>query len=172
MFGVKKTVFEKVAMGNSTYYTVPAVMVNLLPLLKELEMYGIRRINVISDSPVSQYRNKGMFWLVKNFCEDFNTTVEWIYLESSHGKGIPDGIGATVKKAFGNLMLSNPSVSMYSVEDLLKNGLQENVPSIGLYTYDEEDIIKFQNAIPKLKPMKGTMKLHKTEYILQQQEVT
>ena len=67
-------------------------------------------------------------------------------------------------------MLSNPSVAMYSVEDLLKNVLQEAVPSIVLYIYEEEDIIKFQNAIPKLKPIKGTMK---TEYILlQQQEVT
>ena len=42
-------------------------------------------------------------------------------------------------------MLSNPSVPMYSIEDLLKNGLQEAVPSIGLYTYEEEDK-KFRNA--------------------------
>ena len=38
-------------------------------------------------------------------------------------------------------------------------------------TYEEEDIMKFWDAIPKLKPMKGIMKLHKIEYILQQQEV-
>ena len=109
---------------------------------------------------------------MKTFCEEFNITVRWIYVESGHGKGIPDGIGAIVKKAFENLMLSNPSVAMYSVEDLLKNVLQEAVSSIGLYIYEEEDIIKFQNAIPKLKPIKETMKLHETEYILQQQEVT
>ena len=110
---------------------------------------------------------------MKTFCEEFNITVRWIYVESGHGKGIPDGIGAIVKKAFENLMLSNPSVAMYSIEDLLKNVLQEAVSSIGLYIYEEEeDIIKFQNAIPKLKPIKGTMKLHETEYILQQQEVT
>ena len=54
----------------------------------------------------------------------------------------------------------------------MKNNPRENVPSIGLYTYEEEDIIKFQNPIPKLKPMKGTMKLHEIEHILQQQEVT
>ena len=53
----------------------------------------------------------------------------------------------------------------------MKNGLQENVPSIGLYTYEEEDITKFENAIPKLKLMKGIMKLHEIEYILQQQEL-
>ena len=69
-------------------------------------------------------------------------------------------------------MLSNPSVPTYTVEDLLKNGLREAVPSIALYTYEEEDIIKFRNSITKLRPMKGTMKLHEIEYILQQQEVT
>ena len=58
---------------------------------------------------------------------------------------IPDSIGAAVKKAIENLMLSNPSVPMYYIEDLLKNGLQEAVPSIGLYTYEEEDK-KFRNA--------------------------
>lgn len=125
-----------------------------------------------SDSPTSQYRNKGMFWLIKTFCKEFGISVKWIYLESGHGKGIPDGIGATVKKAIENLMLSNPSVPMYTVDDLLKNGLEEAIPSIGLYTYQEVDIIKFRNAIPKLKPMKGTMKLHEVQYILGQQEVT
>ena len=138
-------------------------MASLLPLLNELEMY----VNVISGSPPSQYRNKGLFWLLKSFSEEFNITVKWIYLESGHGKGIPDVIGATVKKAIENLMLSNPSLPMYSVEDLLKNGLQEAVPSIGLYTYEDEHI-KFRNAILKLKPMKRTMKLHEIGCILQQ----
>ena len=134
-------------MGNSTNHALPAVMASLLPLLKELEMSGIKHVSVISDSSTSQYLNKGTFWLVKTFCEEFNITVKWIYLESGHGKGILDGISATVKKAIENLMLLNPSVPMYSVEDFLKNGLQEAVPSIGLYNYEEEDI-KFRNAIP------------------------
>ena len=54
----------------------------------------------------------------------------------------------------------------------MKNGLQEAVSFIGLYTYKEEDIIKFKNFFPKLKPMKGTIKLRETEYIPQQQEIT
>ena len=49
----EKDQFLKVAMGNSTNYTAPAVMVSFLPLLKELEMYRIKQINVISDSPTS-----------------------------------------------------------------------------------------------------------------------
>ena len=139
----EKDHFSKAAMGNSTNHRAPTLMASLLPLLKELEISGIKHVNVISDPPTSQYRNKEMFWLLKTFCKEFNITVKWIYLESSHQKCIADGISATVKKALKNLMHSNQSVPMYSVEDLPKNGLQEAVPSIGLYTYEEEDIMKF-----------------------------
>ena len=125
--------YSKVAMGVSTNHTAPALMASLLPLLKELRDSGIRHLNVITDSPTSQYRNKGMFWLVKVFCEEFGIPLKWVYLESGHGKAIPDGIGATV--AIENLMLMKPSVPMYSVSDLLENGLEEAVPFISIHTY-------------------------------------
>ena len=34
--------------------------------------------------------------------------LKWIYLESGHGKGIPDGIGATVKKAIKDVSVGKP----------------------------------------------------------------
>ena len=34
--------------------------------------------------------------------------LKWIYLESGHGRGIPDRIGATVKKAIKDLLLFHP----------------------------------------------------------------
>ena len=105
--------FSTAAIGNSTNHTAPAVMASLLPLLKELEMSRIKHVNLISDSPNSQYCNKGMFWFLKTLCEEFNITVKWVYLESSYVKGIPDGIGAKVKKkTMENLMLSKQSVPM------------------------------------------------------------
>ena len=93
--------FSTAAIGNSTNHTAPAVMASLLPLLKELEMSRIKHVNLISDSPNSQYCNKGMFWFLKTLCEEFNITVKYVYLESSYVKGIPDGIGAKVKKNHG-----------------------------------------------------------------------
>ena len=106
------------------------------------------------------------------FCEEFGITLNWIYLESGHGKGIADGIGATVKNAIKNLMLMKPSVPMYSGSDLLENGLEEAVPSISIYTYQEENIIKFCHDIPKLNTMKATLKLHEINFILDKGVVT
>ena len=57
---------------------------------------SIKHLNVITDSPTSH--SKGIFWLIKVFCEEFGINVKWIYLERGHGKGIPDGLGVTVKR--------------------------------------------------------------------------
>ena len=61
----EKDQFSKAAMGNSTNHRASTLMGSLLPLLKELEISGIKHVNVISDSPTSQYRNKEMFWLLR-----------------------------------------------------------------------------------------------------------
>ena len=122
-----KEKFLKVTVGDSNNHTAPASMTSLLSLLKELCDNGIKHLNVITDSSTSQYRNKGMLWLIKVFCKESGISVKWIYLESGHGKGIPDGTGVTVKKAIENLMLSKPSVPLYSVADLLNNGHEEAI---------------------------------------------
>lgn len=54
---------------------------------------------MVSGSPTSQYRNKKMFWLLQQFCTEKHIELKGINLESEHGKGIPDGIGATTEKA-------------------------------------------------------------------------
>ena len=57
---------------------------------------SIKHLNVITDSPISH--SKEIFWLIKVFGEEFGINVMWIHLERGNDKGIPGGIGATVKK--------------------------------------------------------------------------
>ena len=38
-----------------------------------------------------------MFWLTSHFAMEYEIALGWIYSESGHGKGIPDGIGTVVK---------------------------------------------------------------------------
>ena len=66
------------------------------------------KINTISDSLLSQHRNKKIFWLMLQFSEEFNYQIKWIYLESRNGKAIPDGTGAVVKCVIQNLIAYNP----------------------------------------------------------------
>ena len=162
----KEGSFSYCAMGDSTDHKAPAVMASLRDILKWFAESGTKKIIMISDSPTNQYRNKGMFWLCKQFCEEFGIEMVWIYLEVGHGKGVPDGIGATVKKAIQDLMLRNPDVPMYTVDDLLESGLREAVPSVGIHTYDQESLEQFYDAVLKLNPIIGTMKIHEMVYKL------
>ena len=62
-------------------------------------------VNIISDSPTSQYRNKKIFWMIQSFAKEQKINIKWIYLDSCHGSGVADGIGATVKNAISNIVL-------------------------------------------------------------------
>ena len=52
------------------------------------------RHQYLADSPISQYRKKGVFCYLPQFVVKHEVSFAWVYLEHNHGKGIPDGIGA------------------------------------------------------------------------------
>lgn len=47
---------------------------------------GVQRIITVSDSPVNQFRNKTIFYLMKKYAEKHNIEMEWLFLETGHGK--------------------------------------------------------------------------------------
>lgn len=54
---------------------------------------------IFSDSPSSQYRNRFTIFLLTKLCEKHSIiNFEWLYSESGHGKGAPDGVGAALKR--------------------------------------------------------------------------
>ena len=86
-------------MSDHTDHKAPAVMISIKSILEKLIKQEKKLINIISNSPNSQYRNRKMFYLVQQFAKEYRVTIRWIYLEAGHGKGISDGIRAVVKKA-------------------------------------------------------------------------
>ena len=88
-----------------------------------------------------------MFYLVQQFAEDYRVTIQCIYLEAGHDKGIPDGIGAVVKKAVQDIIAFNPDIPHSSVKDLLESGLQGKLPSIGIITYSKDAVISLAKNI-------------------------
>ena len=69
-------------------------------------------------------------------------------METGHGKGILDGIGAVVKRAISDIIAMNPDKSIYSVNDLLMLGLAERVPSIIVIQYREEEVQAINKQLP------------------------
>ena len=78
-----------VLMIDDAFYGAAAVIVSIKLILEELLLNNCKNIIVISDSPLSQYRNETIFWFRKDFNERYLVTCISIYLESGHGKGVP-----------------------------------------------------------------------------------
>ena len=75
-------------------------------------------------------------------------------------KGIPDGIGAVVKRAISDIIPFNLVTPQYSCSDLLKLGLVDAIPSINVSTFTTSHIADIKLKLPNLKSIAGTMKCH------------
>ena len=58
-----------ISISDSTCHNGEAVWASIRPMFVEYVEEGVTHIYVISDSPTSQYRNKKIFYLVKQFCD-------------------------------------------------------------------------------------------------------
>ena len=77
-------------------------------------MEEIEQLFIITDSPTSQYHNKGCAFLTKRFAAENDVDVTWIFTESSHGKGTMDGVSATIKNSIDNAMVAAESIQHVS----------------------------------------------------------
>lgn len=107
--------YSRAAMTDCTDYKANNVMTSTREVVDDLTENGIKMINVVSHSLSSQCRKRKMVWLVPCCWKEKTIDLEWIYLENGHGKKIPNGIGATVKKGIKDLVLYNPDHRIYSV---------------------------------------------------------
>ncbi|CAF3451066.1 unnamed protein product [Rotaria socialis] len=126
-------------------------------LLNELIEKNNININFISDSPVSQYRNKTMIFLMEKLAIDRHIDIKWIFLESGHGKGVADAVGAAVKHKFDVVVAVNPdntSENALSLINVIKN------TDIKFFLYDTTNIASLKKRIPNLRTVKGTASFH------------
>ncbi len=95
----------------------------------------ITELNIISDSPSSQYRNKIMIYFLKYYATSRKTILRWLFLESGPGKDIADSIGSVIKRLFDNTIRLNSDESFKAAEDLM-NKIMNSI-NIRLYIYNK-----------------------------------
>jgi len=62
-------------------------------------------LHLYSDRPTSQYRQKGNFYLFTQIIQEKGTQVATRnFHEAGHGKGIPDAVGASVKRVADSIV--------------------------------------------------------------------
>ncbi|XP_050506167.1 uncharacterized protein LOC126884279 [Diabrotica virgifera virgifera] len=124
-----------------------------------------KTIHFLSDSPSSQYRNKKMFFYLQQVLPKLFPQIQhisWNYSEAGHGKGAPDGIGATIKRTADQLITFNHDINNF---DVFVKCIQENISNIHIKCLNENNIEKFDAFLPPLlKPYKGTMQTHQVTW--------
>ncbi|CAH2096342.1 unnamed protein product [Euphydryas editha] len=139
-----------------------AIWAHLIPLIKQaLEINPfITILHFLSDSPISQYRNKFMFYIISQIRNEFKciSRISWNYTEAGHGKGAPDGVGAVLKRTADRMVSYGRDIGDF---DSFCEVLKENVENIIIKIVKEDSIKKKETLIPKnLKPFRGTLSVH------------
>lgn len=96
-----------------------------------------------SDGPCTQYKHRRNFYLfcTENFKKGF-TRGTWNYFKASHGKGAPDGIGATLKRWADRLVSQGVDIPIaMSLYQALNDG-QSKVKLFYIQEQDIEDAVK------------------------------
>ncbi|CAG5014223.1 unnamed protein product [Parnassius apollo] len=112
------------------------------------------------NSPTIQYRNKQIFYVLTQLRDTFPSLklVTWNYQESGHGKGIPDGIDAVVKRTADHQVKCGRDVGDFPT---FLEVVRENIKNVEIKVVEEHEIIEKELLLPKdISPFKGTMLVH------------
>ncbi|CAG9839219.1 unnamed protein product [Diabrotica balteata] len=140
------------------------LILNILPPAVEI-------LHFWSDGPVTQYRNKYMFYFLVTHLTEFYpnlTHFTWNYHEAGHGKGAPDGVGAVCKRFADRLVASGQDIASLSN---LSNAIQKNYPSINVFVIDDESILEKEALIAsckeQIKSFPGTLRVHQVSWSIE-----
>lgn len=113
----------------------------------------VKQAYVFSDGPSSQFKNK----YIANFLHTLNKIVhiQWNFFATSHGKGVVDGIGGTVKRLVWNAVMSRKSPAIAdaqsSVTVSLVNQKEMN---------DISDSLCLEKCFSEALPLPGISRFH------------
>ena len=106
-------------ISDAKSHKAPAVWASLEKVLISFNLEQLKYLNVISDSPTSQYYNKYNAFFTKQFAVENNIHIYWVFTESGHGKGPMDGVGTSVKNGIDDAIAFHPNSVIFYVSDLM-----------------------------------------------------
>ena len=120
-----------------------------------------KRIIIISDSTVAQYRNKtNVFLLQSRVSEDEDIqSIKWVFTEAGHGKSSCDAVGAALKTTMRNKISFDTDLIINSVQDIIDIVQPESTMKLFAHTREDINAIKSKiNGTPS--PLTGALKIH------------
>jgi len=140
-----------------------AIIAHIVPVLtKYLEKHKqVTKLQFGSDGPVTQYRNRNMYYLLIHHVTKLFPQIikiDWRFSEAGHGKSEADAVGGLSKRACDKASAFKQDVD--SIEKVQKV-ITEKCPSIDLFVITLYQILAVDSiTIPKTSAVEGTMKMH------------
>lgn len=160
---LRNSILSFCTVSENINHSPAAIWTHLRPIFKTLPP-GIKRVHFLSDGPVTQYRNKTMFYIMATKLSEEIPDIEnftWNYTESGHGKGAPDGIGATCKRTADFVVNSGGDIN--NIDQFVKV-IRERCLGIICIAIDGKDIQamvdKVEEEAADQKGFKGTLNVH------------
>ena len=82
---------------NHTKYSIYVLMQHIFSHLKTTYP-DIEHINIFSDGPTSQFKQRVLFSNLYAWEMEHDLKITWNFFATSHGNGVVDGIGGTLKR--------------------------------------------------------------------------
>lgn len=160
---LQNSILSFCTVSENISHSPAAIWTHLRPIFRALPC-DIKRVHFLSDGPVTQYRNKTMFFIMATKLSEEIPNIEnftWNYTESGHGKGAPDGIGATCKRTADFFVNSGGDINNI---DQFVAVIQERCLGITCIAIDGKDIQamvdKIEEESTDQKGFKGTLNVH------------
>ncbi|KAL3283191.1 hypothetical protein HHI36_006343 [Cryptolaemus montrouzieri] len=116
-------------MSTNLNHNVPAIWAHLEPIMKQLSN-SVENVYFLSDGPVTQYRNKYMFFFLACYLPMKYKNIKkfsWNYHEAGHRKGAPDEGDTCSHYRLGriNYPFDYPKYAKLSVDDIYSDSDSE-----------------------------------------------
>ena len=139
-------------------------------MLKYTELTDVDKLYFVSDSPLSQHRNKKIMFLMKQWAKNNKIDVYWIFTYAGHGKKPMDGVGACIKQTIKDTVAYNPNGMISNTEELMQH--MPELPNICISTYGEDDVNSYGELLPHMDYLKivepgvfGISKVHEIFFL-------
>lgn len=147
-------------VSESLQHGPAGIWAHLKPVLKLIKRdnSNINSIEIFSDGPTTQYRQKGNFYLAStNLPNHGFEKVFWNFFEAGHGKGVPDAVGGALKRRADNEVKFGSDITSADAFVACMSKSERFC-----CTVLDREIKKEQQLLEgvQLKPIPGTMKLH------------
>lgn len=136
-----------------------AIWAHLDPILRFIKTQkDVKVVHFLSDGPTTQYRNRKNLYLLCTRVFDMGfSKATWNFLESGHGKGAADGVGAVIKRA-ADKSVETRGKDIICADDLV-NELKDL--KVKLFLVKEDDISVVEKTLQSnIESVPKTMRLH------------